>query len=51
MFALFGLSVLAGTIAILALLGIAAARFGVDSRPGFRNASDCPTSHFVSHRN
>jgi hypothetical protein len=33
--ALFGLSVLAGIIGILALLGIGAAVAGVDSRPGF----------------
>jgi len=33
--ALFGLAVLAGIIAILALLGIGATKAGTDSRPGF----------------
>jgi hypothetical protein len=32
--ALFGISVLAGIIAILVLLGIGAAAVGTDSRPG-----------------
>ena len=33
--ALFGLSVLAGIIGMLVLLGIGATRAGTDSRPGF----------------
>jgi hypothetical protein len=33
--ALFGLSVLAGIIAVLVLLGIGAVAAGTDSRPGF----------------
>lgn len=33
--ALFGLSVLIGIVAILVLVGQAAAAAGVDSRPGF----------------
>ena len=37
--ALFGLSVLAGIIGILALLGIGAAVAGTDSRPGFEDKS------------
>jgi len=33
--ALFGLSILVGIIAILLIVGVAAAAVGVDSRPGF----------------